>query len=439
MSGPDRTILRNARPEIPYTQICNGVLRDPNLTLETRGFLVSIYTLPIDWEFSKKWAMKQFKIGEQKIERILKEAAKFGYLDMSQRRSTKGRFSEIVYRFTDLSGVFVDSDRTVKTAPTDEENINSPHREKRGGGSPHREKHPPIQKKDSTNELSNLKTNEEGNSKNTNSKNTPTRPEVASPVKAKRGRPPKQLALPTDADAESAAVMAERALDEEGIALFNEAALKVGVRPVVALTSARRRDLRQMRTDLGAKGVDWRLVFANLGKSTFPTKSGFVLNDFDHVMKYYVQLVEGSFCEVKPVDVGDDKIWRFRVQRWAKFMSMPVDERTNSASGVYLAWNSEYGPEPYEAGCQVPAGILAEFSRSKSEIVVKFATSAAAIWRTRIRKWMDRDAGRASLWPSKWGPMPGQPNCTIPDEILKEFAHAFQDMRESDKTAKNGG
>jgi hypothetical protein len=186
------------------------------------------------------------------------------------------------------------------------------------------------------------------------SKNTPPRPETASPVKARRGRPPKQGELPgvpTGAGAESADVMAIQALDEEGIALFNEAALEVGVHPVIALTEARRRDLRQMRHNLGEKGVDWRLVFQNLGKSTFPTKSGFALNDFDHVMKYHVQLVEGAFCETTiaaPPKLSEaDKqkaIWRSRIAMW-------IDKRRPE-------W-----PKGWEPLCNAPPEIKAEFPR----------------------------------------------------------------------------
>jgi hypothetical protein len=197
------------------------------------------------------------------------------------------------------------------------------------------------------------------------SENISIRTETTPPVKARRGRPPKQLKLPgvsTDADAESAAENAEQALDDEGVALFNEAARKIGILPVVVFTSARSRDLRQLRYSLGKKGVDWRLVFENLGKSKFPTRNGFCLEDFDHVMKYYARLAEGPFVEAKKAPSKAMQSANEQISFVDKAREAEMIPHVRIQAFIERkCWSSLWGPRPGEHGCEIPQDVIDQY------------------------------------------------------------------------------
>ena len=121
-SSRPQTIFRNASPRRSYTQICNEMLQNYELSLDATGFLVRILSLPPQWDFCKAWAQDKFGIGEQKLERILKETARLGYSRFTRGRLEDGTLGRVVYSFTDVPGVFEDDDHTVKTAPVDTTN-----------------------------------------------------------------------------------------------------------------------------------------------------------------------------------------------------------------------------------------------------------------------------------------------------------------------------
>lgn len=112
-----RRIFRNASPKQNFTTICNTLLQDERLSLEAKGLQVHVLSLKEDWEFNATWAKKTFRVGEQKLERILRELADAEYVVSEQQHFENGRFGPTIYSFTDVPGVFAD-DRTVKTAPT---------------------------------------------------------------------------------------------------------------------------------------------------------------------------------------------------------------------------------------------------------------------------------------------------------------------------------
>ena len=73
--------------------ICNDMLKNYDMSLATTGFLGRVLALPKDWSFSKAWARKTFKVGEQKLERILAEAVKFGFSKFVRERNPDMRMS----------------------------------------------------------------------------------------------------------------------------------------------------------------------------------------------------------------------------------------------------------------------------------------------------------------------------------------------------------
>ena len=114
-----QTIFRNASPRRKYTQLCTAMLQNYDLSLDATGFLARILSLPPQWDFCKAWAEDKFKVGEQKLERILKETALHGYSRFARERFEDGTLGRTVYSFTDVPGVFEDDDHTMKTAPVD--------------------------------------------------------------------------------------------------------------------------------------------------------------------------------------------------------------------------------------------------------------------------------------------------------------------------------
>jgi hypothetical protein len=116
-AGKPQTIFRNASPKRKYTQLCNDMLQNAELSLEATGFLARVLSLPPHWEFYKSWAEEKFRIGEKKLERILKETAKHGFSRHEQSRNPDGTHGRVIYSFTDVPWTFDDDDRTPKSDP----------------------------------------------------------------------------------------------------------------------------------------------------------------------------------------------------------------------------------------------------------------------------------------------------------------------------------
>ncbi len=112
-----KTIIRNASPLRPYTKICNTILQDYRISLDASGFITRMLSLPQNWIFRKTWALENFKIGETKLRRIMKEAIEAGYCRIEQGRLAGGVFGPVIYSFTDVSGQFSDVEEEVSEEP----------------------------------------------------------------------------------------------------------------------------------------------------------------------------------------------------------------------------------------------------------------------------------------------------------------------------------
>lgn len=94
-------ILRNPNKE-KFTVIDNYALHDDNLSLKSRGLLVTMMSLPDNWRFSEAGlcAMLQ-KDGQSAIRSCLKELEQFGYLTRTRTRDNGGRVSNVVWTICD--------------------------------------------------------------------------------------------------------------------------------------------------------------------------------------------------------------------------------------------------------------------------------------------------------------------------------------------------
>lgn len=68
------------KQNIPFTQVANGVLNDPELSLEAKGLYAYLYSKPEGWQFSSLRMHKESKNGRDSIRKTLNELIEKGYL-----------------------------------------------------------------------------------------------------------------------------------------------------------------------------------------------------------------------------------------------------------------------------------------------------------------------------------------------------------------------
>lgn len=94
-------ILRNPNKE-KFTVVDNFALRDENLSLKSRGLLVTMMSLPDNWHFSEAGLCAIIhKDGQSAIRSCLKELEQLGYLTRTRTRDNGGRVSNVVWTICD--------------------------------------------------------------------------------------------------------------------------------------------------------------------------------------------------------------------------------------------------------------------------------------------------------------------------------------------------
>ena len=84
-------IVRKAEHKSEYTCISNEILQRKDLSLQAKGLLVYLLSLPSDWEVHKTEIWKHFKNGRDSVFRAWKELQQLGYITEKKYRE-KGRF-----------------------------------------------------------------------------------------------------------------------------------------------------------------------------------------------------------------------------------------------------------------------------------------------------------------------------------------------------------
>jgi hypothetical protein len=89
------TIVRINRHENPYVMIDRTTLQDARLSLEARGLLGYLLTLPVDWVVRVSHLQRQGGAGRDAIRRIIRELQQFGYISGfgELERQERGRFA----------------------------------------------------------------------------------------------------------------------------------------------------------------------------------------------------------------------------------------------------------------------------------------------------------------------------------------------------------
>ncbi len=88
--------LRHISPQ-GYTIINNDCLRDKELDIEERGLLLTLVSLPDNWNFSITGLCKILPCGKDKINNALQKLEEKDYLRRIYSRSPDGRFDSIDY------------------------------------------------------------------------------------------------------------------------------------------------------------------------------------------------------------------------------------------------------------------------------------------------------------------------------------------------------
>ena len=80
-----------------FTIIRNDVLNDKNLSFEAKGFLVYLFSLPDDWEFSINGLSFNTGLGRTTIMRLVKELKTAGYLVQKRRQDKLGKITSCAW------------------------------------------------------------------------------------------------------------------------------------------------------------------------------------------------------------------------------------------------------------------------------------------------------------------------------------------------------
>ena len=84
-----------------FATLYREVAQDSRLSLEARGLLILMASLPEDWEYSVAGLAKKAGCGKDKLRRILGELEDVGYLAREQSHDSGGKFSGNIYVIQD--------------------------------------------------------------------------------------------------------------------------------------------------------------------------------------------------------------------------------------------------------------------------------------------------------------------------------------------------
>ena len=84
-----------------FATLYREVAQDERLSLESRGLLVLMASLPEDWEYSVAGLAKKAGCGKDKLRRILGELEQVGYLAREQSHDSGGKFGGNIYIIQD--------------------------------------------------------------------------------------------------------------------------------------------------------------------------------------------------------------------------------------------------------------------------------------------------------------------------------------------------
>lgn len=100
-----------------YTVLPNGILRDPGLSLKTKGLFAIILSLPEDWDYSVTGLAAVANCGRDAIRTALGEMERTGYLTRARAHGEKGKFTGMVYTIRDVAVPLSENPTVADDAP----------------------------------------------------------------------------------------------------------------------------------------------------------------------------------------------------------------------------------------------------------------------------------------------------------------------------------
>lgn len=82
---------------VPFTQIVNAMLCDPNLSLKAKGLLGYMLSKPQDWQFNIRAISGEIRESKNTVQKILVELSELGYVHRSSNRDDRGRITSWEY------------------------------------------------------------------------------------------------------------------------------------------------------------------------------------------------------------------------------------------------------------------------------------------------------------------------------------------------------
>ncbi len=82
-----------------YTYVSNTLMHDRRLSLNARGLMMIVLSLPEKWEFTISGLAVMCGISQDAVNRCIKELCALGYAEVRQSKDGKGRFSQKDYLF----------------------------------------------------------------------------------------------------------------------------------------------------------------------------------------------------------------------------------------------------------------------------------------------------------------------------------------------------
>lgn len=87
------SIIRSPRPERGFTIVSNDVAQDARLSMRALGLLVRLLSRPDNWETNSETLAREFGVGRDQMQGVLRELSSFGYMSLVKHRHPDGKIS----------------------------------------------------------------------------------------------------------------------------------------------------------------------------------------------------------------------------------------------------------------------------------------------------------------------------------------------------------
>lgn len=114
--GDRMMIIKKKEHKHNYTCVSNEILRRKDLSMQAKGLLVYLLSLPADWEIHKSEVWKHFANGRDAVYRAFEELERKGYIQGKTYRDKLGRFQ---HQYTVYEEPNIEPDLKYRNGKTD--------------------------------------------------------------------------------------------------------------------------------------------------------------------------------------------------------------------------------------------------------------------------------------------------------------------------------